>query len=156
MKSWNAAMKDSLITGAAASLAAGAAVAWRGREDTGSALAPINATSHILWGDAAGQVEQPTWQQTLPGVLINAGAGVWWALVMQKLFGSAVDKRGLPAAVAGGAATAALAYVVDYHLVPQRLTPGWEQRITRRSLFIGLAAMGAGLAAGALLARRAD
>lgn len=154
MKSWESALKDSLITGAAASLAAGAAVAWRGQRDSGSTLAPINATSHVLWGDAAGQVEHPTWQQTLPGVLINAGAGIWWALVMQKLFGESVDRRGLPAAVAGGTATAALAYAVDYHLVPQRLTPGWELRISRRSLFMGLGAMAAGLAVGALLVRR--
>lgn len=154
MKSWDAALKDSLVTGAAASLAAGAAVAWRGRRDSGSALAPINATSHVAWGDAAAQVERPTWRQTLPGLAINTGAGVWWALVMQKLFGEEVDRRGLPAAIAGGAATAALAYVVDYHLMPQRLTPGWELRISRRSLFIGLGAMAAGLAVGAMLTRR--
>jgi hypothetical protein len=153
MKDWGQALKDSMITGAAAALASSAAVAWRGRQDSGSPLAPINATSHVFWGDEAGEVEQATWRHTLPGLLINAGAGVWWALVLQKLYGEEIDKRGLPAAVLGATATAALAYAVDYHLVPKRLTPGWELRITRRSLFLGLGAMAVGLAAGALLSR---
>lgn len=154
MKSWERALQDSVVTGAAGALAAGAAVALRGRRDSGSALAPINATSHVLWGDEAADVEHATLPHTLPGVLINAGAGMWWALVLQMLFGEAVDRRGLPTAVLAGAATAALAYVVDYHLVPKRLMPGWELRMTRRSLYASLGAMGAGLALGALLSRR--
>ncbi len=117
-------------------------------------MAPINATSHVLWGDEAADVEHATLPHTLPGVLINAGAGMWWALVLQMLFGEAVDRRGLPTAMLAGAATAALAYVVDYHLVPKRLMPGWELRMTRRSLYASLGAMGAGLALGALLSRR--
>jgi hypothetical protein len=154
MKSWQQALKDSVVTGAVADLAVGAAIAVFGRRDSGSAIAPVNASSHALWGDEAAHVEQITLRHTLPGLLINAGAGIWWALVFQKLFGAASDRHGLPAAVAGGAATAALSYIVDYHLVPRRLTPGWELRISRRSLFMSLGAMGAGLAAGALLAAR--
>src|SRR5690606_33846698 len=49
MKDWGQALKDSMITGAAATLASSAAVAWRGRRDSGSPLAPINATSHVFW-----------------------------------------------------------------------------------------------------------
>lgn len=154
MKTWTSALRDGLATGTAGSLAAGAAVAWRGRRDSGSALAPINASSHVLWGNAAAGIERLTWRQTLPGVLINAGAGIWWGTVMQKLFGTAIERHGLPAAVAGGAATAALAYVVDYRLLPQRLTPGWELHISRRSLLASLGALAAGLAAGAMLASK--
>jgi hypothetical protein len=34
----------------------------------------------------------------------------------------------------GGAGVSALAYVTDYHVVPKRLTPGWEERVSNRSL----------------------
>jgi hypothetical protein len=154
MKSWQQAMKDSVVTGSVAAAAASAVVAWRGRHDSNSAIAPINATSHVVWGDEAAEVDHFTWQHTLPGIFINAGAGIWWGLVFQKLFGTRADQHGFAAATMGGAATAALAYAVDYHLVPKRLTPGWEMRISPPSLFMGLCAMGAGLAIGAALSRK--
>lgn len=147
-------MKDSVITGSVAAAAAGAAVAWRGQRDSGSAMAPINATSHVIWGEEAAATDGFTWRHTLPGILINAGAGIWWGLIFQKLFGARADQHGFAAAAVGGAATAALAYTVDYHLVPKRLTPGWEMRISPPSLFMSLCAMGAGLAIGAALSRR--
>src|SRR5690606_41012256 len=88
---------------------------------------------------------------SLPGLVINAGAGLWWAAVFQKLFGEQADRRGPMVALAGGLATAGLAYVVDYKLVPKRLTPGWELRISDKSLYMSLAAMGLGLGVGAIL-----
>lgn len=147
-------MKDSVITGSAAAAAAGAVVAWRGQHDSDSAIAPINATSHVAWGDEAAEVNHFTWQHTLPGVLINAGAGIWWGLVFQKLFGAQADRHGFIAAAVGSAATAALAYTVDYHLVPKRLTPGWEMRISPPSLLMSMCGLAAGLAIGAMLSRK--
>lgn len=154
MKTWKRALADSIATGVTADLATGAAVALLGRRDSGSAVAPINAASHVYWGDEAAATEQVTLRHTLPGLLINVGAGIWWSLVFQKLFGDAVDRRGLPAAIVGGAATSALAYILDYRILPKRLTPGWEYRLSRRSLFMALAALGAGMAAGALMVRK--
>lgn len=40
---------------------------------------------------------------------------------------------------------AALAYLVDYHLVPKRLTPGWEERVSDRSLAAIFGAMAVSL-----------
>lgn len=60
----------------------------------------------------------------------------------------------MPAALLGGAATAALAYLTDYHVVPRRLTPGVEKRLTGRSLFLVFGALAVGLSAGAWLRRR--
>lgn len=155
MKSWQQAMKASVITGSTAAAVASAIVAWRGQHDSRSAIAPINTTSHVIWGDQAASVEQATWQHTVPGILINAGAGIWWGLVFQKLFGEKVDQHGYATAALGGAATAALAYAVDYHLMPKRLTPGWEKRLSPPSLFLSMCGLGAGLALGAILSRRA-
>lgn len=154
MKSTQQALKDSIIPALTAGLAVMATVAARGRKDSHSSLAPINSTSHVLWGAEAGQVDGFSARHSLPGLVINAGAGLWWAAVFQKLFGEQADRRGPMVALAGGLATAGLAYVVDYKLVPKRLTPGWELRISDKSLYMSLAAMGLGLGVGAILARR--
>lgn len=132
-----------------------AAVAALGRRDTGSALAPLNATSHVLWGPRAAAVERVTLNHTLPGVLINAGAAGFWALMMRGLFGGRRWAQSRSGALAAGGATAGLAYLVDYHLVPRRLTPGWELRLSPRSLGLAFAALALGLGVGAALARRA-
>lgn len=152
---WAQQSRYSLIPGSLAALAVFAAIALSGRRDSGSAIAPINATSHVIWGDRAAAMERPTLRHTLPGILINLGSSMWWALVFRKLFGKSVDRRGAGAAIAGGVATAGLAYCVDYHLMPKRLTPGWEMRISNRSLLMSMAAMGLGLGLGAIIARRA-
>lgn len=154
MKTWQQALTASTLPGAIAGIGTLATVALRGARDTGSALAPINATSHVIWGPAAGQVERPTLRHTLPGAVINLGSGLWWALVFQKLFGAATERRGLPAALLGGVATAGLAYLLDYRLLPRRLSPGWEQRITGRSLRLSLGVMGLAIGLASLLNRR--
>jgi|SRR5690606_18648545 len=154
MKSTQQALKDSIIPALTADLAAMAMVSSRGRKDSHSGMAPINSTSHVLWGAEAGRVDGFSARHSLPGLMINAGAGLWWAVVYQKLFGELADRRGPVTALAGGLATAALAYVVDYKLVPKRLTPGWELRISDKSLYLSLAAMGIGLGIGSILSRR--
>lgn len=153
MKTWRQAFWDSLVPGAIAGAATCAAVAMRGRHDSGNAIAPINASSHVAWGDEAGRVEQFTWRHTAPGVLINVGAAVWWAFVYQKLFGAEVDRRGVPAAILAGAATSGIAYVTDYKVLPRRLTPGWEMHVSKRSLGVSLGVMAIGLALGSILTR---
>jgi hypothetical protein len=47
----------------------------------------------------------------------------------------------------------AIAAVVDYGITPKRLSPGWEEVLSKRSIGLTYAAMALGLAAGALLAR---
>lgn len=48
----------------------------------------------------------------------------------------------------GGAAVSGLAYVTDYKLVPAWLTPGFEKRLSNRSLLGIYAALALGLALG--------
>lgn len=153
-------IRNMLFSGTAGAAAVCGAIAFLGRADSGSALAPINASSHIYWGVEAGQVERPTLAQTAPGLAINIGASFWWALVFELTFGRKLgqghDQISFTKAVAGGLATAGLAYIVDYKLVPKRLTPGWEQRLSGGSVLAGLAALGLGIGAGAYLARRSS
>ena len=147
-------LADALVSGAIASTAAAATAAARGARDSGSAIAPINATSHIVWGSEAGDVDRIRATYTLPGLALNAGAGVFWAMLYERVFGEVAERGDAARAIAGGAAVAALAYVTDYHLVPKRLTPGWEMRISRRSLALVFTALALALPVRGLLRNR--
>jgi hypothetical protein len=151
--SWNEAVRNAAISGTVAAGATSIAVAWAGARDSGSAVAPINATSHIAWGESAGRVETIDAKHTLLGAALNLGACVFWATFFEKWFGRAAERRQVGPALLGGATVAAVAYVTDYHLVPKRLTPGWESRISPRSLLTTYAVFAAALAVGAMLRR---
>ena len=71
---------------------------------------------------------------------------VFWALVFERFR----PRPGTPALLPA-AATSALACFVDYRVTPQRLTPGFERRLSRKSLALVYAAFAIGLAAGAAL-----
>ena len=58
--------------------------------------------------------------------------------------------------LAAAAGTAATAYCVDYHVVPKRLTPGFEAHLGARSMTRVYAGIAIGLAAVALLRRVED
>lgn len=94
---------------------------------------PTNATGHWFRGDEAAASRAFDAKHTVLGFATHQGASVFWAAIFQALrkFGpsrpAAVDAIGV----------SALAAVVDYLVVPKRLTPGWEKVVTPRS--IGLA-----------------
>lgn len=71
---------------------------------------------------------------TLLGVVLHAGACVVWATFYEKYFGRAAGRGEVATALLGGGVVAAAAYGTDYHIVPKRLTPGWEYRVSRSSL----------------------
>lgn len=155
MKSWRQAVSDGIGPGTLAGAITSIVAALRGRVETGSALAPINAPSHVLWGDRAAAVRKATLRHTALGYLINTVAGIFWAAVLEKLFGRVIARRGASAALLGGAATAGIAYLTDYHLVPKRLTPGYEKRVSGRSLLLIYGVLALTLGAGAWRRRRA-
>ena len=146
-------IKDTLATGAVASAATTAAAAVLGRVENGSAAGPINAVSHILWGKEATCTDAVDARHTLVGAGLNAAAVTSWAA----LFELALPRNrrpSVPRALLTGAATAAVAYVTDYHVVPKRFTPGFEERLSGRSLFAVYATLALALAAGSLMRER--
>jgi hypothetical protein len=58
------------------------------------------------------------------------------------------------AAVAKGAFVSALAYVTDYFVVPKRLTPGFEKRLSPAGMLTMYGSLAGALALGEWLARR--
>jgi hypothetical protein len=149
---WQETLQNAIVAGSIVCGATLAAVAFRGRADSGSAVAPINATSHVIYGPEAATADLPDVRHTVPGFAINAAACVFWATIYEELFGRAA-RRHPGMALIGGPAVAALAYLVDYHLVPKRLTPGWEERVSGRSLAVIFGAMALSLPVRSLLKR---
>jgi hypothetical protein len=153
-KRWGVAARDALVSGSLAAAASTAALAVAGRIETGSAVAPTNAISHWVYGDRAARQDAPSVRHTLVGYGIHHGASVFWAAAFERLFGRQTERGRLGPAIAGGLAVAAVACFVDYKLTPHRLQPGYEMRLSRRSLAAVYAMFGLGLAAGALVNAR--
>jgi hypothetical protein len=150
-------LRRALISGTAAGVAVSAASALLGKRETGSYAAPLNATSHIVWGDKAAMQNRPSLKYTLTGFLLNHGATVFWASAYEYLFGARAGRLRKPGStlrpLLGSAAVTAGAYVTDYYLVPRRFTPGFEKRVSGRSLAAIYGALALGMAAHDLIRR---
>ena len=147
---------NTLITGGIATLATTVAASLFSKAEGKTAARPINAVSHIAWGDEATRRSEPSVKFTLTGALLNTAAVMSWGLVQEVLLGRFLRKKSVPEALAAGAAVSGLAYVTDYHVVPKRLTPGFEETLSKRSLAGVYAVLAVGLAVGALLSSRED
>ena len=143
---------NAVVSGSIACAVVLAAVAALGPR-TRRAVAPINAISHVLWGASAAHATRPDLRHTVPAVAINEGAGIFWAALYERAFGRLAEEGRFARALLGGAGIAALAYVVDYHLVPKRLTPGWEYHLRGPSLAAVYGALALSLPARGVLRR---
>ena len=132
-----------LASGALAAAAVTLVASLATRRATGSSAAALNATSHFLWGERAARQDDYSAKYTATGFVANFGASVFWALFYEVL--GRRRRRGLARALRDGALVSALAYVVDYHVVPKRLTPGFELRLPRTALSAVYAALALGL-----------
>ena len=116
---------------------------------------PLNATSHGLYGPEAAQFTGFDLAHTVVGAVIHVASCFFWAAVAVLML-CGVQRGNMALAAGAGLATAALAGVVDYALMPARLTPGWELVLPPAGVMAGLASMGVGLAIGLGLAQRSD
>ena len=138
---------DTAATGAAATAATTATILCLGHQRDASSWAPLNAVSHIAFGDEAARHTELSTKYTATGAALNTAAILSWAALHAGVM-RMLPRRDLPAAIGAGAAVAAAAYVIDYYVVPRRLTPGFEKRLDGRSLFWIYSSLAAGLAAG--------
>jgi hypothetical protein len=146
-------LSRAVVSGTAAAAATALVATWLGRRHTGSAAAPLNATSHVVWGVRAGRRDGASLKYTGAGFVLNYGACLFWALFYE---GLGRPGRARARALRDGALVSAAAYVTDYHLVPRRLTPGFELRLPGRALALIYAALGLGLCARDLGGRRRE
>jgi hypothetical protein len=142
------AIRSILGMTASTTAATTAAAVMCGALELGRPAAPVNAVSHILWGHDATRRDAVSAKYTGLGTALNSAAVASWSVLHHFVFRPDRRPPGLGPALARGAATAAIAYVVDYHVVPKRLTPGFEERLSGRSLFAIYAALAISLAVG--------
>lgn len=147
-----------LVSGTISGLAISAAAALTGKRETASYAAPINATSHILWGDEAARHDEASLKYTATGFILNYLAALMWATVYEQWVVPATSRWSATrpalaplATTTGAAAVSAGAYVTDYYLVPKRFTPGYEKRLSGQSMAILYGVLALGLAAGTVL-----
>ena len=149
MARWRELPGRAAISGTAASLTSTVALAVAARAAGRGALQPINATSHWLHGPRAGDVRAGDLAHTGVGYATHHAATIFWATMFEALIARRRPASPLPL-LRDAAVTATVAAAVDYLATPKRLTPGWEYVLSRRSMAFVYAAMGAGLAIGAL------
>ncbi|WP_019140500.1 hypothetical protein [Noviherbaspirillum massiliense] len=142
-------VRQALVSGTVAAATTSLAAALAGKRETGSYVAPLNATSHIIWGDQEARQNDTSFKYTLTGVLLNYGAGIFWAAFYERWFGRGGHpdaQRSLSRPLIGAAVVTAGAYLTDYYLVPKRFTPGYELRLSGKSLLAIYGALALGLA----------
>ena len=154
MTSWEQALREGLVAGSVASLLSTVALVLAGRQENGHAAAPVNAISHWFWDRQALRANRPSLRHTLAGYLIHHGASVFWGTLHARAWGCRPQAKQPGPALAGAAAAAAVAYFVDYQLTPQRLTPGFEHRLSSRAMLAVYACFALGLAIGSVAAPR--
>jgi len=144
-----------LLTGACAGLLSALALGRRGRQDAGSALVPLNAPSHWLYGAKALHQPRPSWRHTATGLLIHQASSMMWAALFDRVLGSTPTPSTASLARKAALVTGVAAFV-DFKAVPERLTPGFEHGLSRKSLVLTYGAFAGGLLLGAMLWRGAQ
>lgn len=127
-------LMDALVSGTIAGVATALTATVLGAKERSSPAQPLNATSHIVFGDEAARRKRPSLKYTGTGFLLNHAATILWAAVYEELFGKSADSHHIGKALAGGAAVAGLAYLTDYFLIPERFTPGYEKPLSGGAL----------------------
>lgn len=150
----NTLVKNSALPAAIATATTTAAVTALTKVNDGSGSAGMNAVSHIVWGDKAAEEDEFSAKYTLLGGALNSAAVGSWAAAHELLVEQfQLPRRVLPMLLSASLVSG-IAYVTDFHIVPKRLTPGFEKRLTSKSMLFVYGALALGIAVGAVLNRK--
>lgn len=126
---------------------------WRGHVENGRAAAPVNAIAHWVWPRSAYRQTAASTRFTLTGLAVHFTAALLWCGIydgMHLLRSRPARRHAALDALAVGVAAA----VVDLACVPERLTPGFEKRLSASGLVLVYGSFVAGLALAGLATRR--
>ena len=150
---WHNSLRNIMISGSVASIASAISLALLGKSELNRFAAPLNGLSQWIWGSHAPYVNSLSFRYTFVGYTIHHAASIFWAIGYERLRRRLRPPETTSAVLAPAVVTAVAAYIVDFYLIPKRLTPGFENRLSKRSLLFVYGAFALGLAAPALLAR---
>lgn len=145
---------DAIMSGTAASLASAAALMAGSKIRDGSWAGGLNGPSQWLWGESEAYTRRATLRHTAVGYAIHHSTSIFWALLYEAIFGGSRKRKPALQHCTEAVASAATAYVVDYHLTPRRLRPGFEKHVSPTGMVVVYAAFAAGLAITAILRDR--
>ena len=111
----------------------------------------LNAPSHWIFGDKGIQQSRPSWRYTGTGQAIHHASSLLWG----GLYEAALPPRpqGTARLVGTAFVAAALAATVDLRVVPWRLSPGFQTRVSPSGVGWTYAAFALGLVLGSLAMR---
>lgn len=141
-------LMQSLSAGTAAALLSAVFAMWASKARRQDPTQPLNAVSHIVHGGRPPAGRGRNGLNTILGSALHFAASLFWAAMQATLFRQSLSSPS--GMLASGAGTAALAYVVDYHVVNQRFRPGFERYVSRRALLGVYASFALGLALGGM------
>ena len=118
----------------------------------GAAFAPLNAIAHIALGSRAHLFDDFDPVVTLTGIALHTLSVVVWGVLF------ALVAWRLPTALVwiGAGLMAVVAYVAYYHLLSERLRPGFERVLSTTEVASVYVVLAATLALGLTLARARD
>lgn len=144
---WRNVVRSGSIASVLSTLAVSVCSRWR----VGSAATGTNAASQWLWYPRARFARAPSWRHTAVGYVIHHASSLLWATGYEATRPARASTSGRAVRAAG---IATLAYVVDYHVVPRRLSPGFEHKVGPAGMVAVYAAFAAGLWMSTRLATR--
>ena len=106
--------------------------------ENGEPWAAINAVTHIVDGDDVVQPDTFSPRASGIGIGINGTAMFTWGILYEGALALTKTRSSL---LTGGLA-AALAWAIDYKVVPPRFAPGIEKKLSRNGIFLTYAALG--------------
>ena len=151
---WGKTIRKAMVSGAVASVLSTISLAILGKSELDRTAAPVNGPSQWIWGRHAPFQNRFSWQYTVVGYAIHHAASVFWAIFHEKHLEQLDPEEGSGALIVPAIVTTAAAYVIDFYVVPKRLSAGFEQRLSKGALFIVYGTFALGLAGGALINRQ--
>lgn len=124
------ALAAGLRLGLVSAATVAAALALAGELENGDAWGPLNDVSHILFGEEESRVEGFEPRITFTGLALHTFSLVGWAVLYRRLVGRPRYPRSLATAAGAGLVT----YFLDYHVFPHQVRPGFERRLSRKSV----------------------
>ncbi|MBC7804982.1 MAG: hypothetical protein H7145_02410 [Akkermansiaceae bacterium] len=124
-------LKNGIITGLVGAATTTAVIAAYGKAKTGDPWTPFNGIAHMFFGENAANRDGFVPRETLVGLGLNGTALVTWGVMYEAIAGKVAFPRSL---LSGGLASFII-YLLDYHIFPPKLRPGFEKRLGYDSVF---------------------
>ena len=118
-------LRDGIVTGCVGAGAMTAVIAAYSGAKLGNPWTAFNGIAHMFYGAGAADKNGFVPRETLAGLGLNATALVTWGVLYEMIAG----RVPFPQSLLTGAGATGVIYALDYHILPERLRPGFDKRL---------------------------